>query len=110
MEFKTIVMVIISIILRIAAHNFFFFPTGVGQINEVPDDIAQAVFIKYPLDKRKHRVDAIHFFCQTIHPSPGIVKIVRGKKGAGFVVHAIADDANSIILKQFGNIAAVTNR
>jgi len=49
-------------------------------LNEVANNITQAVFIEHSLYECNHTIDTIYIFCQTSHSSPGQKKLIRSKE------------------------------
>jgi len=96
--------------LGVATNNFFFAPAVVGQVNEVAQQLAKAVGGQHALYQGKHRIKTIYLFGQTFNPAPGVKEIVRRKKRPCFGIGPIADHTKGIVVKQLGNIAAVTHR
>ena len=74
------------------------------------DHLPQAGVIKQPLNHGMQRVNAIlldGFIARDF--TPGIEKLIRGKQRAHARVHAIADDAQCVVLHQLRDITGVTD-
>ena len=92
-----------GIVLRIPAEDFFFAARRVGKEDEVANHIQQARRLKHALNQAVQRVDAVGFDqITTVGLSPRVEKLVRCKKGSGFVVDTIADHAKRVVLEQSG--------
>ena len=96
--------------LRITAHDFLLAFRVVGEKHKILNDAQQAFFSEQSLHHRVQGIDAIGGLVGAFHLAPRIEKIVVGKQGAVFVVHAVADDHEGIVSEQIGNIPAVAHR
>ena len=100
----------VAIVLRIPAEDFFFAARRVGKEDEVANHVQQASRLKHALNQAVQRVDTVGFDqITTVGLPPRVEKLVRCKKGSGFVVDTIADHAKRVVFEQFRNVAPVTD-
>lgn len=96
--------------LRIPANDFEILVGIVGEIDEIFDDRKQSLFAEQSFDHRGQRVDPVHFFIIGFYLSPCIKEVIRREEGTVLVVCTVADDDESVILEQLGNVSAITYR
>lgn len=99
-----------GIVLWIPAEDFFFVARRVGKEDKVANHVQQASRLKHALNQAVQRVDAVDFDqITTVGIPPRVEKLVRCKKGSGFVVDTIADHAKRVVFEQFRNVSPVTD-
>ena len=97
------------VVLRIAAEDFLLLARSIRQIDKVADDIDQSRLVKQPLNHRVERIDSVLFDeVAAVRLAPGVEKLVGCEKRTRLVVHPVADHAEGVVLKEFGNVALVT--
>ena len=95
--------------MRIAADELALVLRGVGEIDEVVDDIDEAVLAEQAGNHRLERVDAVAALVFGVHLAPGVEELVRGVECAELVVHAVGDDNKGGVFEQGRNIAAIAD-
>ena len=99
-----------GVVLRVAAEDLLLLARGVGQVNEVPDDIQQPRLVKQSLDHGVERIDPVLLDqVAAVRLAPGVVELVGSEEGTRLVVHPVADHAERIKLKQLGDVALVAS-
>ena len=97
--------------LWIPAHDFVFRFGNIGEVDKVADHLPQPVLVEQALQHGMQRIDAFarrRFIPRDLLPC--VEEFVLGKQRAHFVVDPIADNAQRVVLHQFGDIARVTYR
>ena len=96
-------------ILRIAADELLLILRGVGEIDEVVNDIDEAILAEEAGNHCLQRVDAVAALVFGIHLAPGVEELVGCVERAELVVHAIGDDNESGVFEQCWDVPAVAN-
>ena len=112
-EFAVVMDVLIertgSEILWIAADELPLVLRGVREIDEVVDDIDEAVLAEQAGNHRLERRNAAVGLVLGVDLAPGIEELVRRVKRAELVVHPVGDDDECRVFEQCGNVATVAD-
>ena len=95
--------------LRIATNYLPFTLRGVREKYEVLHHTQQSILTEQTFHHGVQGVDTIICLIRTLHFAPGIEKLVRREQRTIFIVHAIADDHESIISEQLWNIPTIAH-
>ena len=96
--------------LRIATHYLSFTLRGVREEHKVLHNAQQSFLTEQTFHHGVQGVDTVVCIIRTFHFAPCIEKLVRRKQRTIFIIHAIADDHESIIAEQLWNIPAIAHR
>ena len=98
-----------SEVLRIAADELALVFRGVGEVDEVVDDVDKAVLTEQSRHHCLQRGDAAVGLVLGVDLAPGVEEFVGGVECAEFVVHAVGDDDEGGVFEQRRDVAAVAD-
>ena len=96
-------------VLRVAADELALVFRGVGEVDEVVDDVNKAVLTEQSRHHRLQRGDAAVGLVLGVDLAPAVEEFVRSVECAEFVVHAIGDDDEGGVFEQCRYVAAVAD-
>ena len=92
--------------MRGTANDFQRFARFVRKVDKVAQNVQQRFTFEQLVQHRVKGFNAVSFFSRA---APGIKVVQIGEYGTRFCVHAVGNDNESVVLVQFGNVAAVAH-